>query len=173
MEALFTTVTNVNFDPTKLSALVRRGGELRDKARRLFERAASKSGTPAAKVSGPATWEIPSGREALLAESRKMGIDGRKAANGDDVTGLQELLTYGVKGTAAYADHALVLGQESDEVFAFFHEATLLPGRRPQRTSTSSSSGTSSCGEVNFKVMGCSTRPIPTTTATPCTPRCA
>ncbi|MBI5882408.1 MAG: hydroxylamine reductase [Elusimicrobia bacterium] len=153
VEALFTTVTNVNFDPSRLEALVRQGGELRDKARQLFERAASKSGKPAGKVSGPATWEIPSGRSALVAESRALGIDSRKAANGGDVTGLQELLTYGVKGTAVYADHALILGQESDEVYAFFHEALSFLADDPKDINELLKWNLR-CGEVNLKVMG-------------------
>ena len=46
----------------------------------------------------------------------------------ETVVGLQELLTYGLKGTAAYADHARILGQEDEAVYAFFHEALEFPG---------------------------------------------
>ena len=40
---------------------------------------------------------------------------------GNDVTGLQELILYGLKGAAAYADHAKILGQEDRNVYATFH----------------------------------------------------
>ena len=40
-----------------------------------------------------------------------------------DVKSVQEILIYGIKGYAAYADHALTLGAESDEVYAFTHKA--------------------------------------------------
>ncbi|MFA6317394.1 MAG: hydroxylamine reductase [Elusimicrobiota bacterium] len=153
VEALFTTVTNVNFDPARIEAMVRRGLELRGKARQLYEAAASKAGKPAWQASGPAAWNPPQGRSALLDDVRKLGIDGRKASAGDDVTGLQELLTYGLKGTAAYADHALILGQESDEVYAFFHEALSWLADDP-RDINELLKWNLACGEVNLKVMG-------------------
>ncbi|MEZ4534870.1 MAG: hypothetical protein R3D26_07670 [Cyanobacteriota/Melainabacteria group bacterium] len=40
-----------------------------------------------------------------------------------DIASLQELLTYGIKGLAAYAHHALLLGYEEDSVYAFVNEA--------------------------------------------------
>ena len=52
-----------------------------------------------------------------------MTIAARLEAQGEDVTDLQELLLYGLKGMAAYADHALILGKADEGVFAFFHEA--------------------------------------------------
>jgi hydroxylamine reductase len=48
-------------------------------------------------------------------------ITRRLSSQGPDVTGLQELITYGLKGTAAYADHALILGQEDDGIYESFH----------------------------------------------------
>ena len=47
----------------------------------------------------------------------------RRESYGEDLAGLQELMMYGLKGTAAYADHAIILGQEDDAVYASFHEA--------------------------------------------------
>ena len=65
----------------------------------------------------------PETAEALVAQGRQVGIETRKRQFGEDVTALQELILYGLKGTAAYADHAYLLGQEDDGVYAFFHEA--------------------------------------------------
>ncbi|MBI5209973.1 MAG: hydroxylamine reductase [Elusimicrobia bacterium] len=153
VEALFTTVTNVNFDAGRIEALVRRGVELRDNARQLYERASSKAGKPAEALKGPALWDAPKGSEALVAAGRAIGIDARKKEAGDDVTGLQELLAYGLKGTAAYADHALILGQESEEVFAFFHEALSFLADDP-RDIGELLAWNLKCGEANLKVMG-------------------
>ena len=72
---------------------------------------------------------------------------------GADVTGLQELLLYGLKGTAAYADHAAILGQEDEGVYAFFHEALDYLTRKPVDANELLGI-VLRCGEVNLKVMG-------------------
>jgi len=115
VESLFTTVTNVNFDPARLEEWLHRAGEVLDKARRL---SGATEGAPP-----EATWKPAADHAGLLDQARQVGIDKRKAELGDTIAGLQELLVYGLKGTAAYADHAAILGQEDDAVYAFFHEA--------------------------------------------------
>jgi hydroxylamine reductase len=122
-EALFTVVTNVNFDADRLEQLLQQASEVLATAKALYEEACRNAGTDAEPLSGPAQWSVAADRDGLLRKAARVGIAERKTALGDDITGLQELLLYGVKGTAAYADHALILGQEDPEVFAFFHEA--------------------------------------------------
>jgi hydroxylamine reductase len=46
----------------------------------------------------------------------------RQVKYGNDVVGLQELITYGLKGAAAYAEHAEILGKESDTIYTMVHE---------------------------------------------------
>jgi hydroxylamine reductase len=58
-----------------------------------------------------------------VSQGAAVGFEARKAARGDDLTGLEGLCLFGLKGMAAYADHALILGQTDPAVFAFFHEA--------------------------------------------------
>jgi len=120
VKAAFSTLTNVNFDPQRLQALLRQAAEMRDRAKVLYQQAA---GTKAEELAGPAAWKPASGLEGLLAQGREVGVLGRKEKFGEDVTGLMELLTYGLKGLAAYADHAQILGQEDDAVYAFVHQA--------------------------------------------------
>ena len=128
MEGLFTTVTNVNFDPEDLAKIIRRGAELCD-----FK--------PAADLAG------------LIKQGETVGIESRKKTLGDDITGLQELILYGLKGMAAYADHALILGKEDDSVFAFFHEAmAYLQVGEP--TVDALFTLAMKTGEVNLTVMG-------------------
>src|SRR5208337_1903261 len=71
---------------------------------------------------GRPAWVPAETLQALVAQGQQVGIERRKQQFGDDVTALQELILYGLKGTAAYADHAYLLGQEDDAVYAFFHE---------------------------------------------------
>jgi len=123
IEALFTTVTNVNFDPQRLQGLVRRAVSLRQQAKSLYESACAKAGSEPEELAGPAVWEPEDDLDALAYQGQELSITVRQAVDGEDVVGLQELITYGLKGAAAYADHALVLGKLDPEVFATFHAA--------------------------------------------------
>jgi len=121
-EALFTSVTNVNFDPERVAEWVRRAAEVRDKAKALYEGACKQAGAEPETLGGPAAFDPADGLDALLAQGREVGVDTRISALGPDVAGLQELILYGLKGAAAYADHARILDRADDAVFAAFHE---------------------------------------------------
>ena len=112
IEALFTTVTNVDFDPERIQGWLVRAAEIKAKAKKLYEDAAAKAGKTPETLTGPAAWEPAATIEGLVAQGHEIGLEARKAALGDDVVGLQEIITYGLKGAAAYADHAQILGQE-------------------------------------------------------------
>jgi len=123
VEALFTTVTNVNFDSAAIESTINKTLRLRDSARSTYEDASARAAKPVEKLYGPAVWQPEPGLSGLVKQSEELSIAGRKSAFGDDITGLQELITYGLKGMAAYVDHAMILGKESNEVFTFFAEA--------------------------------------------------
>jgi len=151
-EALFSTVTNVNFDADRLEGLLRKAAEMRDKAAALYHDAVQHAGNIEEELSGPARWQPAPDRDGLLVEGREIGIAVRRSELGDDITALQELLTYGLKGTAAYADHALILDKEDTAVFAFFHEALDFLAR-PNLTVDELLGLNLRCGEVNLRVM--------------------
>jgi len=151
-EALFTTVTNVNFDAARMEAMLVKAAAVKEKARALYEAAAGKAGARIEALHGPAAWK-PSDRRAMVAEAASVGIEARRGKAGADVTGLQELLTYGLKGMAAYADHAQILGQEDPEVYGFFHEALDFLTRETPTVDDLLAMNLK-CGEVNLKVMG-------------------
>jgi hydroxylamine reductase len=151
--ALFSTVTNVNFDAQRLQDLIHQAVKVRSHAKELYEKASRSAGATPKALHGAATWEVAQDLETLLAQGAAIGILQRMNTLGTDITGLQELLTYGVKGTAAYADHARILGQEADDVYAFFHEAlSSLCIENP--TVADLLAMNLRCGEVNLKVMG-------------------
>jgi hydroxylamine reductase len=151
-EAIFATVTNVNFDPARLQAILKNAAGMRDQAQALYEIAAKKQNVKPEKLHGPAAWHCIDNLATLVAQGKVVGIQHRLPLRGSDIIGLQELLTYGVKGTAAYADHALILGKEDPAVFAFFHEALdYLTDDRPSMDHLLALN--MKCGEVNLKVM--------------------
>jgi len=104
-KALFTTITNVSFDNDRLIQTIREGIELRDRIREKYG------------VSGDlhdcAVWTARTDEEFL----KKAETIGVLAAENEDVRSLRELLIYGLKGAAAYAEHAAVLGFEDQSVF--------------------------------------------------------
>jgi hydroxylamine reductase len=124
VKVLFTTVTNVNFDPQRLADLVKELAFKRDKAKALYETASEKKqGKKPEVLEGPAAWQPAADYAGLLQQGREAGIDKAIEKFGPDVAGLMQLIVYGLKGTAAYAEHSQILGQEDDAVYAFFHEA--------------------------------------------------
>ncbi|MFA6028340.1 MAG: hydroxylamine reductase [Elusimicrobiota bacterium] len=152
VEALFTTVTNVNFDAARIEQWVRRAAELKDKARRLYEDAARKAGKTPETLTGPAAWKPAADRKGLLHQSTEASVMGSIRRHGPDVAGLQELAKYGLKGMAAYAEHARVLGKEDEAVYAFVHETLSTLASDP--TDAGALTGLAlKVGEVNFKVM--------------------
>jgi hydroxylamine reductase len=151
IEALFTTVTNVNFDSDRIVKIIERASEIRGQAKSLYLNAIQKSGKTTESLDGPASTDFGGTRDVILAMGEKIGIAARKDKKGDDVTGLEELITYGLKGTAAYADHAMILGQEDDSVYAFFHEALDFLTR--DNSVADLTAMALKVGEVNLRVM--------------------
>ena len=115
IDGLFTTVTNVDFDAEAVSKFIVEGVRLRDKAKQLC--GAYGGPVPAAAQD----WVLP----ASIEEQVKLGqLHGVKDYTVDeDIHSVRELVTYGMKGYAAYADHARILGKESDEIYTFTHKA--------------------------------------------------
>ncbi len=152
LDALFTTVTNVNFDPVRIQTLLLRAASVRDKARTLYEQTALAASRPLDALNGPSNWTPAADLAGLVKQGGVASILNRRDQLGADITGLQELLTYGLKGTAAYAHNALTLGQEWDGAYAFFHEG-LSYLAQPNNTLQDILGLCLRCGEVNLKVM--------------------
>ncbi|MDR2970037.1 MAG: hydroxylamine reductase [Tannerellaceae bacterium] len=111
MESLFMTITNANFDKERFVARIREAISLRDKL----------SQNPEVKDSDCdcMTW---SGYTPEEMESKAATVGVLKTEN-EDIRSLRELLTYGVKGMAAYAEHAVNLGYDDEGIHAFMQEA--------------------------------------------------
>ena len=123
IEGLFTTITNVNFDPDRLRELLVKLRGLIEKNRSVYEAKCSEAGQEPEDLGDGIDWGLAVTPEGWLPLSAQIGLEPRKAEKGEDIVGLEELITYGLKGLAAYADHAQVLGQEDEAVYAFVHEA--------------------------------------------------
>ena len=152
LKALFITVTNVNFDAQAIKAALREAARVRDTAKALYENAARKAGKTPESLTGPATWVPAPTLAGLVAQGQMVSVLSRKEQYGPDINGLQELLIYGIKGAAAYADHAQILGQEAEVIYAFFAEAlSYLAEEKP--TVDELLAMCLKCGEINLKTM--------------------
>ena len=105
-EAIFSTLTNVDFDPARLQKLINQCVGFRDSLKEKL----SKAGIKTAFTEGPALFIPEKTIEGLVSQGEKVGVKSNPDIN-PDILSLQQILTYGVKGVAAYADHAMILGK--------------------------------------------------------------
>jgi hydroxylamine reductase len=110
VEALFTTVTNVDFDAEHVSRVVEQALVVRNQAKALHNGAEIKQDA--------ATWI--GAPDTFADKATSVGV---QATENEDVRSLRELLVYGLKGIAAYADHAAVLGHEDPAIYSFLLDA--------------------------------------------------
>jgi hydroxylamine reductase len=115
-EALFTTITNANFDRARIIERIHEGIALREN----FITEMKGHGINIPGNLHPSTKWKPAGEQDLVDTAARVGV---LATENEDVRSLRELVTYGVKGTAAYAEHAGNLGYNSDGVDGFMQRA--------------------------------------------------
>ena len=152
MEALFTTVTNVNFDQKRLEGMIRNASQIKESLHKEYEAVCKGKGIVSEKPQGPALWKPAAALDALIDQGEEFSPEKRTVTRGADVAGTQDLILLGLKGTAAYADHAMVLGKEDDGFYAFMHDAMdFLTKSNP--TMDELLGYALKTGEVNLKVM--------------------
>jgi hydroxylamine reductase len=110
---LFTTLTNVNFNRTRFTEMIAQAAKLRDRLRFAYLAAA---GREAEQLGGPAAFEPADNLAGLMGQAAVASVRAGVERVGEDVIGLRALLLYGMKGVAAYAHHAEVLGQTRDVI---------------------------------------------------------
>ncbi|OJV19619.1 MAG: hydroxylamine reductase [Bacteroidetes bacterium 41-46] len=116
VDSLFMTITNANFDRERFITRVRQAIDLREAVKALY---VSKGGDITEITFDGAFWT--SKEEADMdAKALEVGV---LATENEDVRSLRELTIYGLKGMAAYAEHAFNLGHEDKEVYAFIQQA--------------------------------------------------
>ena len=146
-KAVFSTLTNVDFDPDRFVKLIKETVAHRNALKEKVAAAGGKTGF----TDGPAVFQPEATLEAMVAQGESVGIKSDPDVN-PDILSLRELLIYGIKGTAAYADHAAILGQEDDKVYTFLHEG--LAGTLDDSLGVEELVGLAlKCGEINLRAM--------------------
>jgi len=119
MDTLFKTITNANFSKDDYFNTLMNGMKIREKIKSAYLKAGGKI---EGLLPDAATWyaETPAEFEAkALTHGLKIASPG----DNEDVRTLRALVIFGVKGLAAYAHHAAVLGYESNDIYAFMQKA--------------------------------------------------
>lgn len=149
MEALFTTVTNVNFDNESIAKILHQGEEVK---KALLVKLSGKC--PVVNDSGklPEAAKFTPAKTVsdLIVQGSKTGVLGSQ--KNEDLRSLQQLLTLGLKGLAAYADHAYLLGKTDDSIFAFINEA-LAYLNKEEPVVDELVALNMKCGQVNIRTM--------------------
>ncbi|MEQ8173984.1 MAG: hydroxylamine reductase [Syntrophomonadaceae bacterium] len=141
LEALFTTLTNVNFDPDSIYGYIKK---VRQASEELKQQLNGDKGLGVAGLDY-------SSKEALIAWGVKQGLPVSRVQN-PDVRSLQEILLYGLRGVAAYAYHALKLGEEDQAIYEFIFE--VLPVLGSEKNELDYWIGlVLKCGEINIRAM--------------------
>jgi hydroxylamine reductase len=152
VKMLFTTLTNVNFDPQRFQEWMTEAAAMKERAKKVYEAAAKKAGKSPEKLECPVAWWQGRDVAGMVAKGLEVGIQKRIDSLGSTVAGVQELIAYGLKGAAAYADHALILGKEDPQLYASFHEMLDYLTRKP--TDANELLGRAlKTGEINLKAM--------------------
>ncbi|MBP7168860.1 MAG: hydroxylamine reductase [Bacteroidales bacterium] len=113
-DSLFSTITNANFDKAAITKRVEKAIEIRN----MLREEAQKKGVKVDTTFEGCTWEGKP--EEFDAKAATVGVLNE---TNEDIRSLKELITYGVKGMAAYAEHAYNLGFEDTTVYAFMQKA--------------------------------------------------
>ncbi len=121
--AMFTTLTNVNFNATRFSTLLQEAAQVRDRVKASYFAAALAAGQTPEELTGSAAWQPAADLDGLLIQAADVGINAGLDQVGADIIGLRSLVLYGLKGVCAYAHHAYALGRESDSVYAGIENA--------------------------------------------------
>jgi hydroxylamine reductase len=148
-KALFATLTNVDFDPETFVEMIRECVRLRKDLVPQITKAGGRDNfrTP------EATYTPAADLQGMVADGEKLGsVEVDPELIDPDVHSMQQLLIYGIKGFAAYAHHAAVLGYENPHVYGFMHQglsATIHTGMSVSQMVKL----VQRCGEINLLAM--------------------
>src|ERR1700690_2186054 len=147
VKALFSTLTNVDFDPARFVKLINDCVKYREAIKAKLKA----TGKTAEFTDGTATFKPAGDLVGMIKQGEAAGIKSYPEIN-PDIDSLQQTMIYGLKGVAAYADHAEILGQQDDKVYAYIHEA--LAATLDKSLSLNDWVGlVLKCGEINLRTM--------------------
>lgn len=149
-KAFFSTLTNVNFDADRIVTYARQAIKFRDNLIAACQRK-----QPNIQINHPLAHLNLEGNtlEDLTKQAKAYSLKSDKTLVGDDIHGLRMLCLYGLKGAAAYMEHAFVLGQTDQAVYDQYHQFMSWLGTNPMDLDTLLENAMA-IGKLNFAIMG-------------------
>ncbi|MUJ36660.1 hydroxylamine reductase [Aliivibrio fischeri] len=130
-KAFFATLTNVNFDPERVIEFALQAQAYKQQLEKTVRAAATVTNTELDELSPAAKFELPTEADQILALAPQAAVNRGHETQHEDVIGLRLLCLYGLKGAAAYMEHARVLGQTDKDVFTEYHQIMAWLGTDP------------------------------------------
>ncbi|AWH89889.1 hydroxylamine reductase [Limnobaculum parvum] len=147
-KAFFSTLTNVNFESDRIIGYARDAIILRESLTNRCRTIDSNL-----QLDHPmANLQLSADLPAILQQATEFALNKDKTEIGDDIHGLRMLCLYGLKGAAAYMEHALVLGQYDDAIYDEYHQLMAWLGTNPTDMATLLDNAMN-IGKMNFKIM--------------------
>lgn len=147
VKAAFATLTNVNFDPARFVDLVNQAVELRSALHSKIKINIQLENQEEHIVN----FKPASTLESMIQQGENVGLQA-DVSEDPDIQSLHQIIIFGLKGVAAYAHHALLLGQKDEEVFQFIHRA-FAATVNPTLTVEELTALALECGKINLRAM--------------------
>lgn len=150
--AFFSTLTNVNFDPERILELSTQAAQFKARLKEQTLAAAKLGNVELEQTPSVADFELPATAEEILAYAPQVAVNRGYETISEDVIGLRLLCLYGLKGAAAYMEHARVLEQTNNDIFAEYHQIMAWLGTDPEDLNALLECSMQ-IGLMNYKVM--------------------
>ncbi|MBW0280616.1 hydroxylamine reductase [Shewanella xiamenensis] len=151
-KAFFSTLTNVNFDDERIIAYVQQAATHRENLKTAYEAACEKRGKTAEQMPPVAQLVLGTSKLEMLSQAPIASLNKDKNHIHEDILGLRLLCLYGLKGAAAYMEHARVLGKTDTEIAADFHQIMAFLGE-PSVDADKLFSTAMEIGQLNYRIM--------------------
>ncbi|VEE60944.1 Hydroxylamine reductase [Shewanella putrefaciens] len=151
-KAFFSTLTNVNFDDERIIAYAKQAAEYRESLKNAYEAACEAAGKQAESLPPVAQFVLGASKPEMLSQAPVALLNKDKNEVHEDILGLRLLCLYGLKGAAAYMEHARVLGKTDAEIAGRFHEIMAFLGE-PSVDADKLFTTAMDIGQLNYRIM--------------------
>ncbi|MFB2728636.1 hydroxylamine reductase [Shewanella mangrovisoli] len=151
-KAFFSTLTNVNFDDERIIAYAKQAAEYRESLKNAYEAACEAAGKQAESLPPVAQFVLGTNKPEMLSQAPVALLNKDKNEVHEDILGLRLLCLYGLKGAAAYMEHARVLGKTDAEIAGRFHEIMAFLGE-PSVDADKLFTTAMDIGQLNYRIM--------------------
>lgn len=149
-KAFFATLTNVNFDDDRIMAYTQQANQYRAQLKAQYEAACVQAGKVAEPLPEVAQLVLGTSKPEMLEQASIAALN--KDAVHEDILGLRLLCLYGLKGAAAYMEHARVLDQSDAEIAGDFHRIMAFLGE-PSVDVDKLFTTAMDIGQLNYRIM--------------------